>query len=57
VALLALDATVLLRGPAGDRRVPLDGFYLLRGRRGNGKRCSGTARRSSPSSCRRRGSP
>ncbi len=31
VALLALDATVHLRGPAGDRRVPLDGFYLLPG--------------------------
>ncbi len=31
MALLALDATVHLRGPAGDRRVPLDGFYLLPG--------------------------
>jgi xanthine dehydrogenase YagS FAD-binding subunit len=31
VALLALDATVLLRGPASDRRVPIDGFYLLPG--------------------------
>ncbi|MEC4016910.1 FAD binding domain-containing protein [Streptomyces sp. H27-D2] len=28
VALAALDATVLLRGPGGDRRVPADTFHL-----------------------------
>lgn len=31
VALLALDAVVVVRGRAGERRIPLDGFYLLPG--------------------------
>lgn len=31
VALTALDAVVVTRGPAGDRRLPLDDFYLLPG--------------------------
>jgi xanthine dehydrogenase YagS FAD-binding subunit len=31
VALLALDATVVLQGPSGERRVKLDDFYLLPG--------------------------
>jgi xanthine dehydrogenase YagS FAD-binding subunit len=31
VALVALDAIVATRGPAGERRIPLDAFYLLPG--------------------------
>jgi xanthine dehydrogenase YagS FAD-binding subunit len=31
VALVALDAVVVTRGPAGGRRIPLDEFYLLPG--------------------------
>lgn len=31
VALLALDAAVVVRGPGGERRVPLDEFYVLPG--------------------------
>jgi xanthine dehydrogenase YagS FAD-binding subunit len=31
VALLALDATVLLEGPGGTRRIAIDDFYLLPG--------------------------
>lgn len=31
VALIALDATLVLRGPRGERVIPLDGFYRLPG--------------------------
>ena len=29
VALMALEATVVARGAAGERRIPIDGFYVL----------------------------